>query len=159
MNALKESGNLPSDKTIISDGGSRGPNKLKEMIMKQSQSDMNKLDHNNVPKIFVNKKGVANMSNTRTVKKQPGLRHFPGDVTMTRKGCPVGAVYAEDLERAEREAKALQSLYEIKPEDLLRQHDFLKIDQSKLPLEIFDNIDVEEKDHTPAVWLASKSAG
>lgn len=159
MNALKKSGNLPSDKTINSDDGSRGPNKLKEMIMKQSQSDMNKLDHNNVPKIFVNKKGAANISNTRTVKKQPGLRHFPGEVTMTRKGCPIGAVYAEDLERTEREAKALKSLYEIKPEDLLRQHDFLKIDQSKLPLEIFDNIDVEEKDNSPAVWLASKSAG
>ena len=37
--------------------------------------------------------------------------------------------------------------------------DYLKIDQSKLPLEIFDNIEFEQADLPPSEWLASRSNG
>ena len=138
----------------------RVPNKLKEMIQKQSQSDMNKLDHNNIPKAFAAKRIQNSISVTKKTTKAPGLRSFPGEMAATRKGPPKGAVYAEDLEREEKELreKYLDN-YELSPEDLLRHNDFMKIDQSKLPLEIFDNIEVEEKDKTPAQWLATKSGG
>jgi dynein heavy chain, axonemal len=158
MNTSKSSMNV-LEKTMNSDAGSRGPNKLKEMIQKQSQSDVNKLDHNNIPVVFVNRRAAAVFSSTKKSKTQPGLRSFPGEVTLVRKGCPSGAVYAEDLEKEDRESKENMSFLDFQPQELIRQHDFLKIDQSKLPLEIFDNIDVEEKDKSPAMWLASKSGG
>lgn len=140
--------------------GTRVTNKLKEMIKNQTSSDMNQLDHNNIPKAFSTKRSPISLSSNAKTLKQPDIRSYPGTMVSTSKGPPQGAVYAENLEKEERELREMYlDNYELSPEDLLRHNDFLKIDQSKLPLEIFDNIEIEEKDKTPEMWLASKSAG
>jgi dynein heavy chain, axonemal len=46
---------------------------------------------------------------------------------------------------------------ELTAEDLMRDSEYLKIDQSKLPLEIFDNIELQDLDKTPEQWLATGS--
>ena len=159
MDTIKMSSSIPLEK-VHTDAGLRLPNKLKEMIQRQAQSDMNKLDHNNIPKAFAMKRVPITSSNHKRSAKQPKLRSYPGEMMASRAGPPRGAVYADDLEKEEKELRALYlDSNELAIEDLLRHNDFFKIDQSKLPLELFDNIEVEEKDKTPAMWLATKSLG
>jgi len=89
--------------------------------------------------------------------KLPKVRPFPGEMNVKNKGPPSGAVYATDLELEELEAKReLMASVELTSEELMRDADYLKIDQSKLPLEIFDSLEFEALDKSPADWLALK---
>ena len=123
--------------------------------------DMKTLNHRNMPKAFEEPKRVTTYPLPPKVSRVPGMRAYPGQMTVTHRGAPRGAIYAEDLEREEREMneKFLHPSYELSREDLLRHNDFLKIDQSKLPLEMFDNVEFADKDLTPQQWIASGSAG
>ena len=67
---------------------------------------------------------------------------------------------AADIEREEAELLASMSTVKIlSPEELLRNPDYKKLDQSKLPIEIFDNIEYEAMDKSPEEWLATGSNG
>ena len=150
-----------SPTVVCKEGGTEFPSmsapKTREMFSNRSQPDLNELDHNNIPKVFINKKlGVNAVLSTKTTKQ---IRCTPIDAGSTRSNPRDGAVQTNDLEKRASEENATLSSSESQTEDLLRQHDFLSIDQSKLPLEIFDDIEVEEKDNTPLDWLASKSGG
>ena len=122
-------------------------------------ADIVKLDHKNFPKAFSSPKRTV--AAPPKPPKVPGVRTYPGDMTLARRGPPRGAVYAEDLDREERELheQYLSPQYHLSHEDLLRHQDFLKIDQSKLPLEMFDNVEFAEKDLSPKQWIKSGSAG
>ena len=128
-----------------------------------SSVDMKTLNHANLPKAFSAPKRLTTYQSPSKKGEVPGVsvRKFPGDLSQARKGPPKGAVYAEDLEREEQELHALyvQPTYGMSHEDLLRHRDFLKIDQSKLPLEIFDNVEFADKDLSPQQWIRSGSGG
>jgi dynein heavy chain len=71
-----------------------------------------------------------------------------------------GAVYAEDLEREESLMHAsLGMTAELTKENLMQENDFLKLDQSKLPLWIFDNLEYEALDLSPLQWLRKSRKG
>ena len=48
---------------------------------------------------------------------------------------------------------------ELSSTDLMRDDQYLKLDQSKLPLEIFDDIELASLDKSPQEWLDSHSLG
>lgn len=127
-----------------------------------SSGDVNKriivgdtLDHNNMMKSLQksNQKELIKLGKTAVI---PKVRLFHGvDVTKKRTGI-LGAVYYEDLEKEEKELKRKQLVTaEIGPEELMRDEDYLKIDQSKLPLEMFDDLEYAALDKSPEEWLAS----
>ena len=120
------------------------------------------LDHNNMTKS--SGEGHSNKAPSRLLKTTvpPPLRQYPGDLRKEIKGTINGAVYAEDLEREEAEEKAyFEEMYGVKTEltseDLMRDKQYLKLDQSKLPLEIFDDIELASLDKTPEEWLDTHS--
>ena len=88
MDTIKMSSSMPLEKVHAD---TRLPNKLKEMIQRQAQSDMNKLDHNNIPKAFSMKRVPITSSNHKRSAKQPKLRSYPGEMMASRAGPPRGA--------------------------------------------------------------------
>jgi dynein heavy chain len=116
------------------------------------------LDHNNMSRTLK----ANNHAPPRLMKttKTPPVKTYPGDIVEENKGYIIGAVYAEDLEKEEEEIRRnAAAQLELTSEDLLRDPDFLKIDQSKLPLEIFDNIELESLDKTAEEWYATGREG
>ena len=103
--------------------------------------DPSKLDHNNIPLKYAGKKSLNKLRVSRKIDAiDPPLRPYPGQLRDIKRGV-IGAVYAEDLEREEALMReSLDMPAEISKEDLMQLPEFLKIDQSKLPLEIFDNL-------------------
>lgn len=81
--------------------------------------------------------------------KQLPVRSYPGEVKAVKRGAPVGAVYLDDLdyENNEEIKNDLIDNGVLPPPknedtgegDLMLDADFLKIDQSKLPIDTFDN--------------------
>jgi len=121
----------------------------------KSSGDLGGLDHNNMTRNLITKKHSPHKLMKTT--KSPQVRPFPGEIKEVEKGFVVGAVYAEDLEKEEAALKKQFLNTELTSEDLMRDVDFLKIDQSKLPLEIFDNIELESLDKSAEEWFASGS--
>lgn len=118
-----------------------------------------KLDHNNMMKSLKSKKDAVTVTKIVKTTKPPPVRSFPGQVSLPKKRI-LEAMNFDDLspldemlEDAKTEKKTLTS------EDLMRHPEYLKIDQSKLPLEMFDNVELEALDKSPEEWLASKSTG
>jgi len=134
---------------------------------KTNVAEMRTLNSRNVPKAFEKEKRVTTYPmppkkvGTGAASRVPGVRPYPGELNVRVRGTPKGAVYAEDLEREERELQAqyMTPSYELSQEELLRHKDFLKLDQSKLPLEMFDNVEFADKDLSPQQWLATGSGG
>lgn len=126
-----------------------------------SETTKGLLDHNN----FMKSVGAHANSGHLSVKilkttKSPALRKFPGELREIIRESPIGAVYAEDLEREEAERKAVSDVIPVVPKDeLMLQSDFLKLDQSKLPIEIFDSLEYESIDKSPVEWLSICSSG
>lgn len=116
------------------------------------------LDHNNMLKSLYH--GKNDLTVTRTVKttKAPPVRPFPGEVTLTKKTL-IDTISYEDLQlEQETESRNRTGNKErLTAEDLMRDPEYLKIDQSKLALEMFDNIELEMLDKSPEEWVASKS--
>ncbi len=144
----------PAGATMLSPG--------KKRREKPKPVEMGTLDHNNMAKSAT--RGREGKAPSRLLKTTipPALRPYPGELRKEIKGTINGAVYAEDLEREEAEAKAAyEAVYGVKTEltseDLMRDNQYLKLDQSKLPLEIFDDIELAALDKTPEQWVESHS--
>jgi len=121
----------------------------------KSAIDTNVVDHNNMSKSIHSKKAHFPNKLVKTTRP-PDVRAFPGEITMTKRGQLVGALYAEDLEKEEAEMRALyMAVSDLTSEEIMRDDEYLKIDQSKLPLEIFDSLEYEALDKSPAFWLST----
>ena len=154
-------------------GGATAKKLTAKQIVESSQPPTNKtnvaemrtLNSRNVPKAFEKEKRVSTYpippKKVTEASRVPGVRPYPGELNVRVRGTPKGAVYAEDLEREERELQAqyMTPSYELSHEELLRNKDFLKLDQSKLPLEMFDNVEFADKDISPQQWVATGSGG
>lgn len=113
-----------------------------------------KLDHNNMMKDFNTKKNKVVIPRLVKTTKAPPLKPYPGDVILPTKRV-LDAVYYDDIQQEER--KISIEVSELSSEDLMRHPEYLKIDQSKLPLEMFDDVELEELDKSPEEWLKSGS--
>eukprot|EP01036_Dinobryon_divergens_P039170 gene39170-51566_t len=122
--------------------------------------DPGPLDHNNFTKNLTKAKRAKPASKLERITQQLGVKPFPGDLRQTQTGPPKGAVYEEDLQRENNlmsyDADQIET---ISAEELIHDPDFLKIDQSKLPLEMFDSLEFEAIDKTPAEWLSLTDTG
>ncbi|RYG70357.1 hypothetical protein EON64_00405, partial [archaeon] len=89
--------------------------------------------------------------------KPPPIRPYPGEVVLPEKRSIANAVMDEwdilpvDEEMPKEEKRELTS------EELMRDPEYLKIDQSKLPLEMFDNVELEAADRSPQEWVRTGS--
>lgn len=125
---------------------------------KNAQKLEMKLDHNNMMKSLKTKKHeeIVVPKLVKTTKPPP-MRPYPGEVTLPKKRL-LDAINREDLlptdEMKDEEDK---SSTELSSEDLMRHPEYLKIDQSKLPIEMFDNVEMEDTDKSPEEWLAGQS--
>jgi dynein heavy chain len=114
-----------------------------------------KLDHNNMVKSLKTKSGKVAIPRLVKTTKPPPIRAYPGEVTLPQKRI-LDAIYYEELDFQDVE-KAVDIKSELTSEELMRHPEYLKIDQSKLPLEIFDNVELEAMDKTPDEWISSGS--
>lgn len=133
------------------------------MILSSDKGDQpaleKKLDHNNMMKTLKGKKdAAAGGTVTKLIKttKAPPVRPYPGPVSLPKKRI-MEAINYDEMDPIEElntdNEKVLTS------EELMRHPEYLKIDQSKLPLEMFDNVELEALDRSPAEWLNSNSPG
>jgi dynein heavy chain len=88
------------------------------------------------------------------------IRPYPGEIREIKRGVD-GAVYADDLEKEEalKQSFGKGMSQEVSKEDLMLSADFLKLDQSKLPLEMFDNLEYESLDRSPEEWMMASRRG
>jgi len=132
-------------------------NNGKTMLSSQSTPALDIYDHNNMNKTITKTHSRSGLLKT---DQKPPVKMYPGTLKESKSGTLRGAVYAADIEREEAELLASMSTIKIlSPEELLRNPDYKKLDQSKLPIEIFDNIEYEAIDKSPEEWLATGSMG
>ena len=144
----------------LGQGTAAGRDKKKD-AKKNDDGLMITVDHNNVAKSVTSPVKGSRPAPVRLMKstKVPPVRNYPGDMRKQAQGVIKGAVYAVDIEREEELEMSRQHYQrpELTSEDLMRDSDYLKLDQSKLPLEMFDDIELQELDWTPQQWLRSSS--
>ena len=151
-----------SERPLMSSTLPNGGAAAKKKKQKAAAVELGALDHRNMAKSSSpGKSGLTSGRLTKTTVP-PGLRNYPGDMRKILRGTVNGAVYADDIEKEEAEAlEAYEELYgvqkELSAEDLMRDPQYLKLDASKLPLEIFDDIEICALDKTPQEWLDSHS--
>jgi dynein heavy chain len=140
-----------------------GPGKAaKGQQAAQSKKTLITVDHNNVAvSLGSPKKNESSGAAVRLIKttKAPPVRNYPGDLRKSQTGTIKGAVYAEELEK-EQELEMAKHYFqrpELTSEDLMRDPDYLKLDQSKLPLEMFDDVELQALDKTPQQWLRTST--
>jgi len=64
----------------------------------------------------------------------------------------------EEVEDEETRLRREAAEAQLKKQQLLQDPEYLKLDESELPIEIFDSLEYQnERDKTPQEWLASKS--
>eukprot|EP01035_Chromulina_nebulosa_P018662 gene18662-24408_t len=103
------------------------------------------------------KKQANTLSTTIKIKDTP-IKPYPGVVEVKKRGAPTGAIYYDDLIKEEMELNKLNNnnvITVLSSEELMRDKEYLKIDQSKLPIEIFDNLEYEMNDKPPSEWIAT----
>jgi hypothetical protein len=115
------------------------------------------LDSGNMTKSLKKKQQKELIKLVKSTRAPPMLP-YPGYEGQERTGV-LNAVYYEDILKEEEELKKTRiQQTELTSEELMRDEDYLKIDQSKLPLEIFDDLEFEARDRAPADWIASGSS-
>jgi dynein heavy chain len=116
---------------------------------------MGKLDHNNFNRSVASKKDMI-LTKTLKTTKVPDIRPFPGEIRVKRRDQVSSAMYSsiDDGELIEKAAA-----WNEEKLDKTHDADFLRIDQSRLPIEIFDDLEFESIDKSPEEWLATKSGG
>jgi hypothetical protein len=126
------------------------PSRPQDKKDKESKSNLAMpLDHNNMLKT-VQKNDTVKIKRMLKTTRIPPMRMYPGEVQEKVKK----EVFSyEEFESDEINPYAK----DLTAEDLMRDPEYLKIDQSKLPLEIFDNIELQALDKTPEEWVASGS--
>ena len=126
---------------------------------KGSLTDPSSLDHTNVAfKYRARRTRLKHALPRRIVLRETPVRPYPGEIREVKRGVE-GAVYAEDLEREEALLRSQEAAEDISKEELMRSADFLKIDQSKLPLEMFDNLELADRDKSPSERLGGSRRG
>ena len=108
------------------------------------------IDHNNMLNSVKHKEAVTIKRVYKTTRIPP-MRPYPGKLQVVKRKL-VGAISYQDLLALEN-AKKDVGFKDLTAEDLMRDPEYLKIDQSKLPLETFDNIELEALDKSPEEWL------
>jgi dynein heavy chain, axonemal len=121
-----------------------------------SSKNVGTLDHNNFVGTLSPKKEKISVKIKKSTKPPP-IRAFNGEIVDIRKGPPSGAIYDFDTEL--QTTSSPFDVLKMSVEELLQQPDFLRIDQSKLPLEIFDNLEYEAMDKPPSHWISSECHG
>ena len=86
----------------------------------------------------------------------PPMRPYPGELQVAAKRM-VETFNFDEFSNTLPEKESNPFAKELTAEDLMRDPEYLKIDQSKLPLDIFDNIELQALDKTPEEWLATNS--
>ena len=113
------------------------------------------LDHNNFVKAVLSKEKTTLPTKLRKSTKAPQFRRFPGSLRESRRESPIGAIYAEELAGEDKGEKNII----IPKDELMLQPDFLKLDQSKLPVDLFDDLDYSANDKSPEEWLKICNSG
>lgn len=114
--------------------------------------DMGTLNHNNMAKSLLPKKMSASVRLVKSTKTPP-VRSYPGEVHL-----PVKRVDPElDMMGDTIPALSTTGKVELSKEELMHASDFLKIDQSKLPLDMFDSLEHQDLDKSPQEWVATGS--
>lgn len=114
------------------------------------------LDHNNTVGSLSPKKVQVSVK-IKKMTKPPAVKPYNGEIVDMRHGPPVGAVY--DFEEETRPESSPFDILKMSVEELMQQPDFLRIDQSKLPLEIFENLEYAAMDQPPSHWISSGCHG
>lgn len=117
--------------------------------------DFQLLDHNNYVKTLKHGKKIAAPVRLTKSIRAPPVRSFPGELRNTRGARDTKALnltHIDDLDIVEYGGFRFK---EEGSDVTAHDSDFLKIDQSKLPLEMFDSIEFEELDKSPQEWVAS----
>eukprot|EP01032_Pedospumella_encystans_P028549 gene28549-32244_t len=114
------------------------------------------LDHNNMLN-SVKPKEQTTVKRILKTTRVPAIRQYPGELQVATKRMIETFNFDDfNLDGTEKEHEN-PFAKELTAEDLMRDPEYLKIDQSKLPLEIFDNIELQALDKTPEEWVASGS--
>ena len=130
--------------------GQKGKEKDKKPALQMT------LDHRNFLNTVTHKAVAIPTKKIKKTTKAPPVRSFPGELNVTStKSKTTGFSYDDQLVEEEKS----EPKTELSAEDLMRDPEYLKIDQSKLPLEMFDNIELEALDKTPEEWISSGSQG
>eukprot|EP01038_Epipyxis_sp_PR26KG_P008094 gene8094-10963_t len=138
----------------------------KQKDKKNNTADLTLLDHNNMPKSLMHKKNKLEGPKTKKTIKEPPVRPYPGEIIKVEKKTVLNSVNDADIDKMLAEdggntngIESSKTKKELTTEDLMRDPEYLKIDQSKLPLEMFDNIELELLDKSPEQWVATGSLG
>jgi dynein heavy chain len=108
------------------------------------------LDHNNYNRTLKAKKAVHAPGKLGKTTRVPDARPFPGESRQTRKlGNTILMSTDDEMLYAETTKAPVTG-----SADYTRDPDFLKVDLSKLPIEMFDDLEYEAADKSPAEWLA-----
>jgi dynein heavy chain len=130
-----------------------GSKNAKDKSKKPTTSTIHMLDHNNMLRTGAPKKTFVTRVQKST--KIPPVRQFPGGVNSNKKA--IDENLAQEILDAEENSSSKKLV--LSPEELMRDPEYLKIDQSKLPMEMFDNIELAMLDKTPEAWLTSCTRG
>lgn len=111
------------------------------------------LDHNNIVKKFKTNKNVTTIRLMKSLRPS-SIKLYKGEVaTKSRTGINTSIIY-EDIENEKSKIPKNTESDELNKDD-----EYLKIDQSKFPLEIFDDLEMAELDKSPQEWLDLKCGG
>ena len=128
---------------------------------KEKKTDFQTLDHNNFVKSLKQPKVVkAPTRMTKTVRPPP-VKAFPGAMRghADKNGESKAKNFVNMNETGEMAEYGGFRFKESPSELTVHDADFLQIDQSKLPLELFDCIEYEEADKSPEEWLSYSRKG
>lgn len=116
------------------------------------------LDHNNMMRTSLSTTSIHGGFVKKILKttKAPPVRAYPGEVHIVKKNQTETMNYEQWAKEEAAIAAASKLNRELTSEDLMRDPEYLKIDQSKLPLEIFDNIELEMLDKPAQEWVGGQ---
>ena len=131
--------------------GKKGMLKSASAPALKREKNLGTLDHNNFTALKSPSKNERTTPMIKKTSSRPKVRPFDGEIKEVHHGPPNGAIY--DFEEDGDDGERPYNVLEISLEELKLQPDFLKLDQSKLPLEIFDSLEYVDIDKTPQEWL------
>lgn len=115
------------------------------------------LDHNNMVKSYKTESKIKAPSRLTKSTKVPLVRELKtGLIQSKRTAGTTNYISADELQSYEYNGFQFK---EPAPDISVHEADFLKIDQSKLPIDMFDSLEYEESDKSPTEWLATSSKG
>jgi dynein heavy chain, axonemal len=156
-NTTKNRGNDTHDshRTLMS---RTAPNMPPSSGQKQKNDDEHLLlDHNNFVKSLKHSKKIRAPVKLSKSIKVPPIRSYPGELRRTQQNIDAKPSNHATIDSLDIYEFGGFQFKEPPAEIAVHESDFLNIDQSKLPLEMFDSIEFEEIDRTPQEWLQTGS--